>query len=197
MVSLGCRVPRGSRATVDRTRRVETSSAGRRLEDGQPAGALVDGDAGGNRECRLTRRVPLTAEKHPSGCRLNGQPSLTVRTPPHPIESVPDRILERVTPWVETEVEGFAPLDPDLREATVVTRRVGDARTGRKSPPAFTVETHHVTARADERTGVYWTGTDGEPGFGDRQVAGGCCGLGDDTEPTRAVSGGDGEAVGV
>ena len=92
-------------------------------------------------------------------------------------------------------MEGFASLDADLRETTVVTRRVGDARTGRKSPPALTVETHHVTTRADERTAVGWTGADGEPGFGDRQVTGGRRGLGDDAEPTGAVSSGDGEAV--
>jgi hypothetical protein len=92
-------------------------------------------------------------------------------------------------------MEGFASLDADLREATVVTRRVGDARTGRKSPPAFTVETHHVTTRADERAAVCWAGADGDPGFSDRQVAGGRRGLGDDAEPTGAVSSGDGEAV--
>lgn len=176
---------------------VQTAQSGRRLEDGEPAVALVDDDARGKGEGGLAVRVVLAAEVDAAGCGTDAEVAPAVGALPDGVEPVADGRLHRVARGVETEVERLAALDADLREPAVVARRVRDARAGREPPARLAVETDHVAARPHERAAVVGAGADRDARLGDGQRPARGRRLGDDAEPPGAVAGGDSEPVAV
>ena len=184
-----------SGSTLERVaRRVQTPPSARGLEDREAAVALVDDDTRRNRECGVAVGVRVAPGEQAAAAADDPQRRPAVGAGPLTVEALANRVVERFTGAVETEIECLAGLRADFRQAAGVAGLVEDRRARGERIADVGVEPADVAASAHERFVGLGMGSDRDARLGDRVFGPARRLVRDDAEHLLARAGDEAEA---